>query len=105
MHTFQHLKGPKAPLVELTHTHKTKKEPCNFTASFAGSTKLVTFGRGEDGQLGHGTADDQHEPMVVEALKGAHLGSVACGAEYTVAVTKTGDAVYSWGWYDAALPF
>jgi Regulator of chromosome condensation (RCC1) repeat len=58
----------------------------------------VTFGRGEDGQLGHGTASDQHTPLVVEAIKGTNPSAVVCGAEYTVAICQGGKEVYSWGW-------
>lgn len=64
----------------------------------AGSAQVVTFGRGEDGQLGHGDPEDQQTPLLVEELRGAQIGAVSCGAEYTVAVSQNGAEVYSWGW-------
>ena len=64
----------------------------------SGESRLVTFGRGEDGQLGHGTAADQHTPLLVEALRGKDATAVICGAEYTIAVCHGGKEVYSWGW-------
>lgn len=58
----------------------------------------MTCGRGEDGQLGHGTARDQLAPLVVEALRGRQPSAVVCGAEYTFAICKGGEEVFSWGW-------
>lgn len=58
--------------------------------------QLLSWGRGEDGQLGHGVALDQHTPCIVETLEGVAVAQVVCGAEYTVAIC--GGQVYSWGW-------
>lgn len=59
---------------------------------------VLSWGRGEDGQLGHGDADDRNNPEAVHALMGQGVTSVHCGAEYTVAVSGDQQQVYSWGW-------
>jgi hypothetical protein len=41
---------------------------------------VVSFGKGEDGQLGHGDAESCSLPRVVEALRGKAISSVSCGA-------------------------
>jgi Regulator of chromosome condensation (RCC1) repeat len=64
----------------------------------AGSTRVLAWGRGEDGQLGHGTASDHHEPCLVRALNDAGATQVVCGAEFSVAVCPGSRSVYSWGW-------
>jgi alpha-tubulin suppressor-like RCC1 family protein len=64
---------------------------CNGTA-----VAVASWGRGEDGQLGHGGAGDLTEPRAIFSLLGMDVRRIACGAEYTVAVTV--DSVYSWGW-------
>lgn len=60
---------------------------------------VLAWGRGEDGQLGHGDADDRSEPEAVHALLGKGITSVHCGAEYTLAVAARQKQTYSWGWY------
>ena len=40
---------------------------------------VVTWGRGEDGQLGHGDAESQDEPVVVQALEGEECDEIICG--------------------------
>ncbi|KAH3763015.1 E3 ubiquitin-protein ligase HERC2 [Pelomyxa schiedti] len=58
---------------------------------------LYVWGRGGDGQLGHGDCADQNLPRPVVAMAGKCLVSIACGGKHTVAVTSKGD-VYTWGW-------
>lgn len=64
----------------------------------SGSDLVLTWGRGEDGQLGHGDAEDRVGPEAVHALMGKGVTSVHCGAEYTIAVCNEQQHVYSWGW-------
>lgn len=67
------------------------------TRSFCvGCDIVATWGRGEDGQLGHGNADQVLRPKAVFDLIGKGVRAIACGAEYTIAVTP--DTIYSWGW-------
>eukprot|EP00891_Asterochloris_glomerata_P007758 jgi/Astpho2/7758/Aster-07597 len=61
---------------------------------------VVSWGRGEDGQLGHGDAEDRAKPQEVQALRNKGISSVHCGAEYSVAVCRREKQVYSWGWGD-----
>ncbi len=49
--------------------------------------ELLTWGCGESGQLGVGDCIDEWRPRVVEALSGMDVCLVACGGEYTVAVS------------------
>jgi alpha-tubulin suppressor-like RCC1 family protein len=59
---------------------------------------VASWGRGEDGQLGHGDAEQCDAPVPVSALVGKDISAICCGAEYTVAVSDTHRQVYSWGW-------
>jgi alpha-tubulin suppressor-like RCC1 family protein len=58
----------------------------------------VSWGRGEDGQLGHGHAESSTSPQAVLKLKEAGITRVYCGAEYSVGVATEGREIYSWGW-------
>lgn len=60
---------------------------------------VLAWGRGEDGQLGHGDANDRSGPEAIHALLGKGITSVHCGAEYTLAVASQQKQTYSWGWY------
>lgn len=61
---------------------------------------VVSWGRGEDGQLGHGDANEYAEPKAIHSLIQSGVTSISCGAEYTIAVSKPKRAIYSWGWGD-----
>lgn len=61
---------------------------------------VVSWGRGEDGQLGHGDANERLLPEAVCSLNRAGVENVYCGAEYTVALSSSQDRLYSWGWGD-----
>lgn len=61
---------------------------------------VLSWGRGEDGQLGHGDAEDRQEPQAVFSLLHRGATSVHCGAEYSMAVAGGDKQVYSWGWGD-----
>ena len=58
---------------------------------------VLSWGRGEDGQLGHGDAQDRQRPQAVLSLLHRSISSVHCGAEYSVAVSATDKQLYSWG--------
>eukprot|EP00879_Flechtneria_rotunda_P006078 GHRR01006391.1.p1 GENE.GHRR01006391.1~~GHRR01006391.1.p1 ORF type:complete len:467 (+),score=165.58 GHRR01006391.1:204-1604(+) len=64
---------------------------CNIVAS---------WGRGEDGQLGHGDAEQCVAPKAIHSLLHKDISSICCGAEYTIAVSAKHQHVYSWGWGD-----
>ena len=48
---------------------------------------MLSFGANNHGQLGHGDLKAQTAPTVVEVLQGVSVVAVACGAEFTAAVT------------------
>lgn len=59
---------------------------------------VLSFGRGEDGQLGHGDAEDRDAPQAVFALVNRGVSLVACGAEYSCVVSTRERQLWSWGW-------
>ncbi|KAL2326838.1 hypothetical protein Fmac_020265 [Flemingia macrophylla] len=46
---------------------------------------VCSWGRGEDGQLGHGDTDDRLLPTKLSALDGQDITRVTCGADHTMA--------------------
>ena len=63
-----------------------------------GNGTVLTWGRGEDGQLGHGEADEQKKPTAVYSLMEERVTAAYCGAEYTIALASDTGTVWSWGW-------
>ncbi|XP_074304705.1 ultraviolet-B receptor UVR8-like [Silene latifolia] len=61
---------------------------------------ICSWGRGEDGQLGHGDAEDRFSPVQLSALDGHEVNSITCGADHTLAYSEPRLQVYSWGWGD-----
>eukprot|EP00639_Heterosigma_akashiwo_P016685 CAMPEP_0206393448 /NCGR_PEP_ID=MMETSP0294-20121207/20727_1 /ASSEMBLY_ACC=CAM_ASM_000327 /TAXON_ID=39354 /ORGANISM="Heterosigma akashiwo, Strain CCMP2393" /LENGTH=253 /DNA_ID=CAMNT_0053847053 /DNA_START=168 /DNA_END=925 /DNA_ORIENTATION=- len=53
---------------------------------------VYTWGRGDDGRLGHG----DKVPRLVEALAGRPVAQITCGSYHTAAVTETGE-LWTWG--------
>ncbi|GFH12745.1 UV-resistance 8 protein, partial [Haematococcus lacustris] len=60
---------------------------------------VASWGKGEDGQLGHGSSAEVSSPQAVSSLLGKDICIVRCGAEYSLAVSKAHE-VWSWGWGD-----
>lgn len=58
--------------------------------------EVYTWGRGDDGRLGHGDNGWKYVPRTVEALRGLNIVQVTCGSYHTAAITDRGD-LYSWG--------
>jgi alpha-tubulin suppressor-like RCC1 family protein len=59
--------------------------------------EVFTFGRGKEGQLGHGQQSSNcKEPQVVSAIQNETVVSIAAGSLTSYAVTATGK-VYQWG--------
>jgi hypothetical protein len=74
-------------------------DPClAAAAAFPDCNVVASWGRGEDGQLGHGDAEQCVTPKAIAALVDQDIDSICCGAEYTVAVSRKHQRVYSWGW-------
>ncbi|KAG6657278.1 ultraviolet-B receptor UVR8-like [Carya illinoinensis] len=61
---------------------------------------VCSWGRGEDGQLGHADAEDRFLPTQLSALDSHEIVSVTCGADHTTAYSRSLLEVYSWGWGD-----
>ena len=66
---------------------------------------MCSWGRGEDGQLGHGDTDDRLLPTHLSALDAQQIDSIACGADHTLAYSESRNELYSWGWYAILHPF
>ncbi|ONK75455.1 uncharacterized protein A4U43_C03F17020 [Asparagus officinalis] len=56
------------------------------TAVLTSRTEVYTWGKGANGQLGHGDTDDRNKPTHVEALKGKHVKKIVCGPNFTAAI-------------------
>jgi hypothetical protein len=56
--------------------------------------KVLTWGHGRHGQLGHGDLNSAKVPTLVKALERHHVVFVACGSSWTAAVT--GISLHSW---------
>ncbi|KUF83743.1 E3 ubiquitin-protein ligase HERC4 [Phytophthora nicotianae] len=69
------------------------------SALISTSGEVFTFGWGLYNQLGHGSTQNEHEPVLVDALRGldSDIVQVACGNWHTAALTASGD-LYTWGW-------
>eukprot|EP00271_Cylindrocystis_brebissonii_P008505 TRINITY_DN22878_c0_g1_i1.p1 TRINITY_DN22878_c0_g1~~TRINITY_DN22878_c0_g1_i1.p1 ORF type:complete len:446 (+),score=66.57 TRINITY_DN22878_c0_g1_i1:322-1659(+) len=61
---------------------------------------VCSWGRGEDGQLGHGDSDERNEPTIISGLDHCEITSITCGADHTTAYTRDKNVVWSWGWGD-----
>ncbi|WMV29485.1 hypothetical protein MTR67_022870 [Solanum verrucosum] len=72
----------------------------NVINVIAAGNVVCSWGRGEDGQLGLGDAEDRFSPTQVSALDGQEIVSLTCGADHTTAYSEALKQVYSWGWGD-----
>ncbi|EPS64081.1 hypothetical protein M569_10696 [Genlisea aurea] len=48
--------------------------------------EVFTWGKGRNGQLGHGDTDDRSSPTRVDFLKDRQVKSIACGSNFTASV-------------------
>ncbi|KAJ4813984.1 Regulator of chromosome condensation (RCC1) family with FYVE zinc finger domain-containing protein [Rhynchospora pubera] len=55
-------------------------------AVLTAKTEVYTWGKGTNGQLGHGDKNDRKAPTLVEALRDKQVKMVVCGSDYTVAI-------------------
>lgn len=77
------------------------RPPCFFfCVCLPAGNVLCSWGRGEDGQLGHGDAEDRLVPTVLSGFDAPAITSVICGADHTTAYSEDELQVYSWGWGD-----
>lgn len=55
-------------------------------AVLTSKTEVYTWGKGSNGQLGHGDYDNRNTPTLVELLKDKQVKSVACGSNFTAVI-------------------
>lgn len=58
--------------------------------------EVFTWGRGDDGRLGHGDSGWKYVPRLVTALAGQVVTQITCGSYHTAAVTNNGE-LFTWG--------
>ncbi|PWA87071.1 Regulator of chromosome condensation 1/beta-lactamase-inhibitor protein II [Artemisia annua] len=71
-----------------------------MNVTFYAGNVVCSWGWGEDGQLGHGDAEDRSSPTQLSALDGQEIVSLTCGADHTIAFSESQLQVYSWAWGD-----
>ncbi|XP_053573266.1 probable E3 ubiquitin-protein ligase HERC1 isoform X7 [Bombina bombina] len=57
--------------------------------------ELYTWGEGDFGRLGHGDSNSRNIPTVVKDI--SNVGEVSCGSSHTIALSKDGRTVWSFG--------
>lgn len=67
------------------------------------AARVVTFGSGTHGQLGHGNTEDCNWPRVLEFLTDQSIISVSCGATHTAGISEDGK-LYLWGFGENIHP-
>ncbi|PRD27335.1 UNVERIFIED_CONTAM: RCC1 domain-containing protein 1 [Trichonephila clavipes] len=58
---------------------------------------MIFFSRG---QLGHGSIENQENPMLIEALEGLEIKAISAGGWHSAAISSYGD-LYMWGWNES----
>lgn len=58
----------------------------HHVAILSSKSEVYTWGKGTNGQLGHGDIDDRHTPTLVKALKDKQVKSVVCGSNFTAVI-------------------
>jgi RCC1 and BTB domain-containing protein len=58
--------------------------------------EVFSWGRGDDGRLGHGDNGWKYVPRLVNALSGKVVTQITCGSYHTAAVTNNGE-LFTWG--------
>ena len=55
--------------------------------------EVLSFGLGEDGQLGHGDRASLVEPKVIDALRGERVAAIAAGLNHSMVLTDEGEVL------------
>lgn len=66
------------------------------TLALTDEGKVLSWGHGEHGQLGHSSVESKKAPAVIEALADERVVYIACGGSTSAAVTDDGK-LYMWG--------
>ena len=69
----------------------------NHTLAVDNNGKVWSWGKGENGKLGHGDDADRHKPEMIQGFAGVEIVKVACGESHSLALDKDGRC-YAWGW-------
>ncbi|XP_074649618.1 E3 ubiquitin-protein ligase HERC2-like [Tubulanus polymorphus] len=67
-----------------------------FSIALTKNGRVITWGKGDNHRLGHGTEGHMREPKRIEALAQKKVLDIAVGSMHTLAITEDGE-VYSWG--------
>ncbi|XP_057578758.1 probable E3 ubiquitin-protein ligase HERC1 isoform X12 [Hippopotamus amphibius kiboko] len=65
------------------------------SASVTEDGELYTWGEGDFGRLGHGDSNSRNIPTLVKDI--SNVGEVSCGSSHTIALSKDGRTVWSFG--------
>ncbi len=97
------LKGTGSPHL-IIGVGPTVKEPILYCACsefhsllLSESGAVFAFGQGKNGKLGLGDIQNRFEPRRIQSISGHRIGQIACGDEFSLAVTKSGSAAFWWG--------
>lgn len=58
----------------------------HHVAVLSSKSEVYTWGKGSNGQLGHGDNNDRNTPTLVEALQDKRVKNVVCGSNFTAAI-------------------
>ena len=93
--TFERVQFPDTKDVQPSRFKQVACTSCHALAVTTGGA-LFSWGRGMDGQLGHGSTEDKYVPRLVRALEGVPISSAAAGAYTSLALARSGE-MWSWG--------
>ncbi|XP_037104179.1 probable E3 ubiquitin-protein ligase HERC1 isoform X3 [Syngnathus acus] len=65
------------------------------SAAVSEDGELYTWGEGDFGRLGHGDSSSRNIPTLVKDI--SNVGEVSCGSSHTIALSKDGRTVWSFG--------
>lgn len=68
----------------------------DFAGCISEKGRLYTWGRGNNGNLGHGSTDSYPKPTIVQALSDHIMITLSCGSKHMCAITSN-FRIYSWG--------
>lgn len=66
------------------------------TLALNASGQVYSWGKGEDGQLGHGAHSNEYVPRLIEDLACVQIEQIACRGSHACAVDSTG-RLWAWG--------
>ncbi|XP_009598715.1 PH, RCC1 and FYVE domains-containing protein 1-like [Nicotiana tomentosiformis] len=63
----------------------------HHVAVLTSKTEVYTWGKGENGQLGHGDCENKYTPTLVDILRDKQVKRIVCGSNFTAAI-----CVHNW---------